>query len=63
MDYISKRFISALGIYISSHLTDSEYGAGKILEEIKSLSNVIYKDDLHLSVSMRSFRAKTYLYY
>ena len=45
-------------IYISSRLTDSEYGAGKILEEIKSHSNIIYKDELHLAVSMRSFRAE-----
>jgi hypothetical protein len=45
-------------IYISSRLTDSEYGAGKILEEVKSRSNIVYKDELHLSVSMRSFRAE-----
>jgi predicted metalloenzyme YecM len=45
-------------IYISSRLTDSEYGAGKILEDIKSRSNIIYKDELHLAVSMRSFRAE-----
>ena len=45
-------------IYISSRLTDSEYGAGKILEEVKSRSNIVYKDELHLAVSMRSFRAE-----
>jgi hypothetical protein len=45
-------------IYISSRLSDSEYGAGKILEEVKSRSNIVYKDELHLSVSMRSFRAE-----
>jgi hypothetical protein len=45
-------------IYISSRLTDSEYGAGKILDEVKSCSNVVYKDELHLAVSMRSFRAE-----
>jgi len=45
-------------IYISSRLTDSEYGAGKILEEIKSRSNIVYKDELHLAVSLRSFRAE-----
>ena len=44
-------------IYISTRLTDNEYGAGKILEEIKSLS-VHPQEDLHLSVSMRSFRAE-----
>ena len=45
-------------IYISSRLTDSEYGAGKILDEVKARSNIVYKDELHLAVSMRSFRAE-----
>jgi len=45
-------------IYISSRLTDSEYGAGKILDEVKSRSNVMHKEELHLAVSMRSFRAE-----
>ena len=45
-------------IYISSQLTDSEYSAGKILNEIQSHKNVFKRDELHLSVSMRSFRAE-----
>ena len=45
-------------IYISSHLTDSEYGAEQVLEKVKLHSNVTNKDELHLSVSMRSFRAE-----
>jgi len=45
-------------IYISPRLSDSEYGAGKILDEVKSRSNICYKEELHLSVSMRSFRAE-----
>jgi hypothetical protein len=45
-------------IYISPRLTDSEYGAGKILNEIKSRSDIVFKDELHLAVSMRSFRAE-----
>jgi len=45
-------------IYISSRLTDSEYGAGKVLDDIKQRTNVIIKDELHLAVSMRSFRAE-----
>lgn len=45
-------------IYISSRLTDTEYGAGKVLEQIKVHKNVFEKDELHLSVSMRSFRAE-----
>ncbi len=53
-----KRSFPKWQIYISSHLTDSEYGAGKILDEIKTLPKVRIKDELHLSVSMRSFRAE-----
>ncbi len=45
-------------IYISPRLTDSEYGAGEVLEKISSRQNVVYKDELHLAVSMRSFRAE-----
>ena len=45
-------------IYISSRLTDSEYGAETVLDKIKARSNVVVKDELHLSVSMRSFRAE-----
>ncbi len=45
-------------IYISSRLIDSEYGAGKILDQIKARPNIVQKDQLHLSVSMRSFRAE-----
>ncbi len=45
-------------IYISSRLTDSEYRAGTVLERIMDRKNVFYRDDLHLSVSMRSFRAE-----
>jgi hypothetical protein len=45
-------------IYLSSRLTDSEYGAGEVLNKLTDRPNVIYNDDLHLSVSMRSFRAE-----
>jgi hypothetical protein len=45
-------------IHISSHLHDSEYGAGNILKQISSRPNVSYNDYLHLAVSMRSFRAE-----
>jgi hypothetical protein len=45
-------------IYISSRLTDSEYGAGKVLEELSARSHVTINENLHLSVSMRSFRAE-----
>lgn len=45
-------------IYISSQLSDSEYGAKSVLDEIRLRSEVINKDELHLSVSMRSFRSE-----
>jgi len=45
-------------IHISSRLMDAEYGAGRVLEAIDSRRNVYTNDALHLSVSMRSFRAE-----
>lgn len=45
-------------IYISPRLTDSEYGAGEILKDLSNRPNVFYVENLHLSVSMRSFRAE-----
>lgn len=45
-------------LYISSRLTDSEYGAGEFVERCKTLPNATMQDHLHLSVSMRSFRAE-----
>jgi hypothetical protein len=45
-------------IYISSKLSDSEYGAGQVLGQVRSRPNVRIQDALHLAVSMRSFRAE-----
>src|SRR6266536_381598 len=45
-------------LFISSRLTDTEYAAGKALDELRSRTNVVTKDELHLGVSMRSFRAE-----
>jgi len=45
-------------IYISPHLTDKENGAEDVLKQIESRKNVNYKEELHLAVSMRSFRAE-----
>jgi hypothetical protein len=45
-------------IYISSRLTDSEYGAGRLLQDLSSHSHVTINENLHLAVSMRSFRAE-----
>src|SRR5690242_10035519 len=49
-------------IYISSRLTDSEYGAGDVLEKLATRPNVTRRDELHLAVSMRSFRAENVSY-
>ncbi len=45
-------------VYISSRLTDSEYSADKSLKKLDQHLNIKYSDDLHLAVSMRSFRAE-----
>jgi hypothetical protein len=45
-------------IHISPHLHDSEYGAGTVLKLLADRDNVTQNPDLHLSVSMRSFRAE-----
>ena len=45
-------------LYVSSRLTDSEYAAGRVLDLIRSWPRVTFRDELHLSVSMRSFRAE-----
>ncbi len=45
-------------LHISSRLTDSEYAAGEVIKRIASLPNISFRDELHLAVSMRSFRAE-----
>lgn len=45
-------------VYISPKLTEKEYAEGKVNELLKDNQNVIYSDDLHLSVSLRSYRAE-----
>jgi DUF2075 family protein len=45
-------------VYVSDRLTDSEYAAGKALEILKNHKHVFTKEELHLSVSLRSFRAE-----
>lgn len=45
-------------MYISSRLTDSEYAAGETIGAVKETRGAYLDDNLHLSVSMRSFRAE-----
>jgi len=52
------RSFSNWRVYVSPQLRDSEYGTEKVLAQIKTYPNVVFKDELHLSVSMRSFRAE-----
>lgn len=53
-------------VYLSNHLTDKEYAEGNVAELVSHNPNVTQVDKLHLSVSMRSFRAKnlsTFVHY
>ena len=45
-------------MYISSRLTDSEYAAAETVRTVQGTRGVHFEDSLHLSVSMRSFRAE-----
>ncbi len=45
-------------VYISPQLTEPEYAEGKVNELLRDNHNVTYADDLHLGVSLRSFRAE-----
>lgn len=45
-------------MHISSRLTDSEYAAGHALDGVRHRPETFFDDCLHLSVSMRSFRAE-----
>jgi DUF2075 family protein len=45
-------------VYVSDRLTDSEYAAGHALQLLEKHKMVFFNKDLHLAVSMRSFRAE-----
>ena len=46
-------------VYISDKLTDAEYAEGHVNELLKDSDKVTFANDLHLAVSLRSFRAET----
>ena len=46
-------------VYISNKLTDAEYADGHVNELLQGNEKVTYAEDLHLAVSLRSFRAET----
>lgn len=45
-------------VHISPHLHDSEYGSGEVLRSLENRAHVVLDPELHLAVSMRSFRAE-----
>ena len=45
-------------VYISPKLTEPEYAEGKVNDLLSDNKNVTYSESLHLSVSLRSFRAE-----
>lgn len=59
LNAIKNRF-SHWDVYISPNLTDSEYSAVSSIEALKGRTTVNLNPDLHLAVSMRSFRAENF---
>jgi hypothetical protein len=57
LDAVSTRFRNWTA-YISPQLTDTEYDAGHAFQTLGTKAPVVTDSDLHLSVSMRSFRAE-----
>lgn len=45
-------------VYVSKHLTDKEYAEGNVAELLANNHNAQQVEQLHLAVSMRSFRAE-----
>jgi hypothetical protein len=57
LDAVSAQF-TGWSAYISPNLTDAEYDAGHALQSLGTKATVVTDESLHLSVSMRSFRAE-----
>lgn len=57
LNAINSKFPS-WNVYISPNLADSEYAAETAISNLISKSAIHYEADLHLAVSMRSFRAE-----
>jgi DUF2075 family protein len=53
-----QRSFSDWHIHISPRLHDTEYGAGRVLDQLKPRKGVHFNEDLHLNVPMRSFRSE-----
>ena len=57
IDAINEHFPN-WNIYISPMLTEPEYAEGRVNDLLKDNHRVTYSDDLHLKVSLRSYRAE-----
>ncbi|GMV99917.1 MAG: hypothetical protein AMXMBFR84_10560 [Candidatus Hydrogenedentota bacterium] len=57
LDALERRF-PHWNVHISPNLVDSEYSATDKLRTVEKLGKVQYEPELHLGVSMRSFRAE-----
>ncbi len=53
-----KNKFSDWGVFISPNLTDSEYSAVNSIKQLQKNTDVRFNPDLHLGVSMRSYRAE-----
>ena len=56
--YVAAKKFPNWDVFVSSQLTDSEYSGGVTIEEAIQERRLHYCDDLHLAVSIRSFRAE-----
>ncbi len=57
IDALNRSF-PAWHIHISDRLTDSEYGAGEVLKSLENRDHVYCNPNLHLQISLRSFRSE-----
>jgi hypothetical protein len=62
LDAISDRF-NHWEVYISPQLAESEYASINSIKKLELRSKIHFQKDLHLAVSMRSFRAETLSYF
>ncbi|RPJ86650.1 MAG: DUF2075 domain-containing protein, partial [Acidobacteria bacterium] len=53
-----KRAFPDWAIHVSDRLTDSEYGAGLVLETLRADARARFEPDLHLATCVRSFRSE-----
>lgn len=53
-----RRSFQTWHVHLSPELNDSEYGSGAVLQQAREHALTRFNPDLHLAVSMRSFRAE-----